>query len=413
MRKRRMRTAVAVKLPSPAKPTSTKSSRCDLMSVRRLQTYDALSALTSELACADDDVDIDFGAVGLYLVGFQVVFAVLTCASVSVLACWLLPPPAVSAVRTLALMAVVGTLLVMKPLRVGRPRGVASVFNVLRPSVGVYVAALVLEQLVHTCVLPEHAVEGGAVRRSVFHGATLVLLLAGLVRARSPRAESDVPFLLATFALFVLAVVPPAAVSHTGPLCEPATLLGAGERLLRAALFAAVYAVLAYSAAPRRCVSNDVFVCATRAAAGSVWVLACHSWLLLMAPVQVIVALFARLADEDDALMPAGSKAEWAPLNGTGAVTPDRAGCGGAVDVEVGVVGDGEAGGEALMPVTLKNGLRFELNAQPNVCPVVAQAPVVGAARLTAASGGAAGNCGGVSPQALTEIVARESALAQ
>ena len=54
-----MRTAVAVKLPSPAKPTSTKSSRCDLMSVRRLQTYDALSALTSELACADEDVDID------------------------------------------------------------------------------------------------------------------------------------------------------------------------------------------------------------------------------------------------------------------------------------------------------------------------------------------------------------------
>ena len=304
------------------------------MSVRRLQTMDALAVLSSELACADENVDIDFGAVGLYLVGFQVAFCVLTCASVSVLACWLLPPPAVSAVRTLALMALVGTLLVMKPLRVGRPRGVASVFNVLRPSVAVYISALVLEQLVHTCVLPEDALEGGTLRRSIFHGATLLLVLAGLVRARSPRAESDLTFLLATFALLVLAVAPPPAVSHTGPLCQPATLLGAGERLLRAALFAAVYAVLAYAATPRRCVSNDVFVCSARAAAGSVWVLAVHTWLLLVAPVQVIIALFARLAEEDDGLVPSGSKAEWAPLNGTGSITPDRPGCGAGLDLE-------------------------------------------------------------------------------
>jgi hypothetical protein len=408
-----MRPAVPSKLPNPT-PALTPASKpkdrdcCGAMSVRRLQTMDALAVLSSELACADENVDIDFGAVGLYLVGFQVAFCVLACASVSVLACWLLPPPAVSAVRTLALMALVGTLLVMKPLRVGRPRGVASVFNVLRPSVAVYISALVLEQLVHTCVLPEDALEGGTLRRSIFHGATLLLVLAGVVRARSPRAESDLTFLLATFALLVLAVAPPPAVSHTGPLCQPATLLGAGERLLRAALFAAVYAVLAYAATPRRCVSNDVFVCSARAAAGSVWVLAVHAWLLLMAPVQVIVALFARLAEEDDGLMPSGSKAEWAPLNGTGSITPDRPGCGAGLDLEGAGVGGAlalaPADGEALVPVTLKSGLRFELSAHSHSNASAGLARVGGGAAVAAT-----GACGGVSSQALAEVVARES----
>ena len=385
------------------------------MSVRRLQTLDALSVLSHELSCVEDgDVDIDFAAVGLYLVGLQVVCTVVACATGSVLACWLLPPHAISAVRTLAIVLIIAVHGVMKPLRVGRPRGVASIFNVLRPSVAIYVGSLVLEQLVHTCVqLPEDAVEGGLVRRSVLHGTTLLLLVAGMIRARRPRAESDLPFLIAAFALLILAIVPPAAVSHTGPLCEPATAFGAGERLLRGALFATVYAVLAYSAAPRRCVSNDVFVCATRAAGGAVWVLACNAWLLFAVPVQVAIALCARLADDDDVHGRAGSNAEWLPLNSSGAVTPDRAGCGGSVDVEVGSDDADPSSGEALMPVTLKNGLRFELHNRQHACPILAYPPVGGGSRIVSGSGGAAArSCGGVTQQALAEVVARESAVA-
>jgi hypothetical protein len=378
------------------------------MSVRHIRNFDALRPLTHELACADDeDADIDFSAVGLYLAGFQVFFAVLSCASVSVLACWVLPTPAVSAVRTLALMAVVGTLLIMKPLRVGRPRGVATVFNALRPSVAIYIAALVLEQLVHTCVLPENALEGGTLRRSIFHGATGVLLVAGLIRARSPRAESDLPFLLATFALLVLAIVPPPAVSHTGPLCEPASLLAAGERTLRAALFASVYAVLAYAAAPRRNASDETFVCAGRATAGSVWVLACTSWMLLFAPVQVVIALFARLAEEDDSVLPASSAGKFEAVPLKGAMTPEL----GTSDVESGELEP--SGGEALVPVTLKSGLRFELGSQPNVCGVVAAVPASGRIVNGHAQGRDGGSSGiaNMSSAALAEVVARESAI--
>ena len=72
------------------------------------------------------------------------------------------------------------------------------------------------------------------------------------------------------------------------------------------------------------------------------------------------------------------------------------------------------SGGEALVPVTLKNGLRFELGSQPNVCGVVAAVPASG--RI--ANGHAQGRDGGgsgianMTPAALAEVVARESALA-
>ena len=96
--------------------------------------------------------------------------------------------------------------------------------------------------------------------------------------------------------LLAIAVLPPpAANARTGPLCQPTSLLGAGERMLRALLFAAVYVVLVYSAAPNRNISNELFICVARAAASSLWVLGASSWALPLAPVQVGVALWTRL----------------------------------------------------------------------------------------------------------------------
>ena len=81
----------------------------------------------------EDERAIDFGSVGLYLAGLQVCFAIVCCSCASVLCCWLMPPAAISAVRTLAITTVIGFMLVRKPLRVGQCRGVMTVFNALRP----------------------------------------------------------------------------------------------------------------------------------------------------------------------------------------------------------------------------------------------------------------------------------------
>lgn len=293
----------------------------------------------------EDDKHIDFGSVGLYVVGLQVCFALVCCSCTSVLCCWLMPPAAISAVRTLAITTVIGFTLVYTPVRVGKPRGVMTVFNALRPSVFIYVLALVLEQLVHTCVdsadkgVPDTE-QHGALRRGVYHVILVFLIISGFLRAKNPRSESDNPFLLATFCLLAIAVVPPPAVAKTGPLCEPTSLLGAGERVLRALLFAIGYTVLVYTAAPNRNIKNELFLCVARATAASIWVLGASWWALPLAPVQVAVAIFTRMHDTVPSLqdhaepLPYYHHSESAPLTGRGAMTPIE-----GSDVELGDIG--------------------------------------------------------------------------
>ena len=312
----------------------------------RLETLRTFSDQLHEEAMEDEKA-IDFGSVGLYLAGLQVCFALVCCSCASVLCCWLMPPAAISAVRTLAIIAVIGFTLVRKPLRVGQVRGVMTVFNALRPAMPIYILALVLEQLVHTCVDSsdeQDPEQHGTLRRGVYHVISVFLIISGFLRAKNPRSESDHPFLLTTFCLLAIAVLPPPAVSKTGPLCEPTSVLGAGERVLRALLFSAVYVVLVYSAAPNRNISNELFICVARATASSVWVLGASSWALPLAPVQVAVALFTRLHDTsappqmETAPPPYYSShhnSEAMPLTARGATTPMDGGS----DVELGDLG--------------------------------------------------------------------------
>ena len=86
-------------------------------------------------------------------------------------------------------------------------------------------------------------------------------------------------------------------------------------------LFAAVYAVLVYSAAPNRHVSNELFICSARATAASIWVLSATSWALPLAPLQVAIALFSRLGDASASGESAARDYESVPLNG--ACTPN------------------------------------------------------------------------------------------
>ena len=138
---------------------------------------------------------IEFTNVGLYLAGIQTVFSVVCCSFVSVLSCWLIPAGVVSAVRTLAISVATAVLLMRHPIRVGRVHGVSLVFNALRPAVVVYLVSLVLEQLIHTCV-PSEAGHTPSWRRVVFQGMMLAMFSSGIMRARNPLQDTDLPFLV-------------------------------------------------------------------------------------------------------------------------------------------------------------------------------------------------------------------------
>lgn len=246
-----------------------------------------------------DDSIVDFKNASLYIVGLQVLVSLLACATTSILACWLLPPQAVSAVRTVTLTSIVGILCIRKPLRLGNVHGLQLVFNALRPSVGVYILCLILEQLVHGCANDPTVTPNW--RRVVFQAAIIAMLTSGFMRARAPLAMTDVPFLITALSMLVVAMLPPPAVAMAGPLCEPVSLFGAAERMVRALCFACVYIVFVYCSAPPTAASSDIMVCLCRASAASVWTLGAALPLLTFSLPQCAVAIWARLKEDDPA----------------------------------------------------------------------------------------------------------------
>ena len=258
------------------------------VAMRNLRQVDS-----EDLYLSHDDPYIDFSSAGLYLVGLQTTVATVACSAASVASCWLLPIPTISAVRTLAITAAVGFACMRKPLRVGRVRGVGTIFNALRPCVAIYISSLVIEQLVHTCVAEDHA-PNGYTRKAVFHSMIALMALSGFVRAYRPTSETDAPFLVTSGAVLIVAMLPPPATPLSGPLCEGASLFHAGERLLRAFLFSALYVIHVYCSPPNRNAIHDLAVCIMRCAAAAVWVLGCHILVLWLGAIQAFVALWAR-----------------------------------------------------------------------------------------------------------------------
>ena len=251
---------------------------------------------------ASHELLIDFSSAGLYLCGLQTVCAVIACATVSIACCWLLPPSAVSAVRTLAITSAVGFCCMRKPIRVGRVRGVTVLFNALRPCVALYILSLTLEQLVHTCVA-DHA-SGGSWRHVIFHMMMVLIICSAFSRAHKPKNETDVPFLVTAGSLLVIAMLPPPATPLSGPLCQAASLFSATERLLRALLFGAVYVIHVYAAAPSQNSIHEISVCTMRSGAAAVWILGVHMFALVLAPVQAALALWARFGSESNGPTP-------------------------------------------------------------------------------------------------------------
>lgn len=250
----------------------------------------------------NDPEDVDLAHAGLYLVGAQVLATVLLVSITATVCSWLQPPSQVSAVRSLAATTVLSMLMLKAPLRVGQTRGVSVLFNALRPCAFVYVTFLVVEQLLHSCETPTDEIPGHlTMRRIIFHGASLTMIGAALLRASAPTSENDLWFLITLSALLVIALVPPPSLSLTGPLCGQPTAWDAGDRLLRATLFASCYVTSVYVKPPRFDV-YEITISVIRCGATSIWVLGCTFGFLLFAPVQIAVAVTARVRESNAAL---------------------------------------------------------------------------------------------------------------
>ena len=246
-----------------------------------------------------DPEDVDLAHAGLYLVGAQVIACVLLLSFTATACSWLQPASQVSAVRSLAATTVLAMLMLKAPLRVGSTRGVVVLFNALRPCAFVYLTFMVVEQLLHSCETPTDEIPGHmTVRRIVFHGASLGMIGAALLRASAPTSENDLWFLITLGALLVIAVVPPPSLSTTGPLCGQPTAWDSGERILRAVLFSAAYVTSVYVKPPRYDV-YDITISVIRCSATSIWILGCSLFFLLFAPLQVGVAITARVRESN------------------------------------------------------------------------------------------------------------------
>ena len=267
---------------------------------RAAATTNAAAAGAATSAAETEEKIVDFANAGLYLSGIQTVFTICCCALVSVLSCWIVPAGVgVSAVRTLAICAATGALLMRTPLRVGRAHGVRVVFSALQPAVPIYLTSLIVEQIVHTCTSEtEHSPSW---RRVVFHSMVAIMMVSGLMRARAPLQETDVQFLLTASALLVVAVMPPPAVAFVGPLCQAVTIWEAAERIVRAFAFALVYCAHVYASTSSSSLTNsETIIVVTRSTSASLWVMGAHITWLPIAALQCGVVIVARIKLEQN-----------------------------------------------------------------------------------------------------------------
>ena len=249
---------------------------------------------------SDEDHVPDFSSVALYVPALQVVAVTLACCVVSILSCWALPHTAISSIRSVSLTLAPAVWFTREPYTMSatRTRGVEPIFHTIRPAVFVYITALVVEQLAHSCVT--QGLSMAVLRGWLFQGCMAAMMLSGFVRAWYPRHENDAPLLVSLAALGVAAVMPPSPEEVGGPLCAAATMGQAVERIFRALLFASTYCTLAFATQPQKFAMTDIMVSSLRAASGSIWILGSMWYFLALAPVQIALIMFSRLMRRDN-----------------------------------------------------------------------------------------------------------------
>jgi len=268
------------------------------MSQRRRFRGDTYSSI--EDAASDFSVDgeggglIDFGSVALYVPGLQITLALCLCCASTVVVSTASTVVAVSGVRTATVSALVGMAVLWRPCYVSYARGVDIMFDALRPALVIYMMALIVEQLVHSCGTP-HVTGTFSVRNGIFYVCAGAMTIAGFMQASNPKRQTDYPFLIVALSLVVAAIFTPPPRPGEGPLCEPPSLVGAVERIFRSLLFSFSYCSIAYASEPTKHSVRAILLCAMRATTGSVWVLCVHRYLMILAAVQGVVVTWARL----------------------------------------------------------------------------------------------------------------------
>lgn len=253
--------------------------------------------LQDEIAnLTEEDREIDFASVSLYIPGIQAVLATVATSTVTVLVCSLSPTGTASSVRTLVCMVLVACAGVRRPVQLRTPaRGMRTVFAALRPGPLLYTLCLVIEQLTHSCATNDIS-EGGRFYRSVlFHACAVLAAASGFYRSTRPRSESDNALRLTLLAGTAIALLPPAPTARAGPLCLPPAVFESIERVLRSFAFACLYTAMVYASAPISNTVADSTLCVLRSFAASVWTLAVHWTFLFLAPAQLLLLIWTAL----------------------------------------------------------------------------------------------------------------------
>ena len=265
---------------------------------RRVRGEMTLRRLTKESCAAtiEDANSIDFGSVGLYVVGIQFIASATLSALTIVVSTWLIPQSANSALRTLVVSAAVSVALTRSPLRVGNVRGTVTLYMTLRPALGIYLLSVACEQLLHSCSADPSSVLTQSTESMLFSALSAVLICASFARANTPCSESDRPFILSVCCGAIAALFPPRAILGSGPLCRIDSLLDGCERVLRASTFMLLYSTHAYAAAPRPHDTHELYIVVLKTSAASVWVLFAHLWTLPVVLLQLILIVYKRIA---------------------------------------------------------------------------------------------------------------------
>lgn len=253
--------------------------------------------LQDEIAnLTEEDRNIDFASVTLYIPGIQAVLTTVATSAATVLVCALSPSGTASSVRTLVCMIVVACVGVRRPLQLRQPaRGMRTVFSALRPGPLLYALCLVVEQLTHSCTTNDISDSARYYRGLLFHACAVLAAAAGFYRSTRPRSEADNALRTTLAAGIAIALLPPAPSGSSGPLCLPPSVFESIERVLRSFAFASLYTAMVYASAPISNTAVDSTLCVLRCFAASVWTLAVHWTLLFISPAQLLLLIWAAL----------------------------------------------------------------------------------------------------------------------
>ena len=254
-----------------------------------------LGSATTDPDHAHDKLELKHVAV--WIVVLQVVFACASCALTSAVVPSLLPPDGMGAVRTLLASGLVGAAILVRPFLVvegGKVQAVdplLRVYKSLRLALAIVLAAWVVEALLHTDCHNEPGAQHhiGALRHGVIAVAYLTALVAGWCRALFPTSRSDLQVVVALCAAGVMLCAPQTMDMSTSPLLRKLSLADGAIRVTRVVLFSLTYCGIALAVMPQFPHRVEPLVVATRALAGSVWILLGDAQFLFCAPLFCLV----------------------------------------------------------------------------------------------------------------------------